>query len=557
MSDISKIQLKNEQGNSETYDIKDVIARSHLLYVFNTVADMKSATNLENNTIAKTRGFTEIGKGAGYYYITSEAQTADNIRIFTLQNNLFAILLDNGDLNSYGADSSGNTDVTNIFNVAIANNKKLKLDENGTYLISENIELPSNFVLDGNNSTIKTNTKNIEMLTANEKENIFIKNIIILNSMRGTTFYNCNYIKLDNIKYTTKNWATLFRLCKHVHAENLYFAQPVPTLDEDYNNTDGIHINGLIDGYFKNIYGFTGDDFIALNSDESNANYGPILDVTFENCRTDLNSYYNLNSANSAYRCIRLSAETNNIDNIIFRNCNLMNFRQEVIISTGNKSSKLINNILFENCTFISNINGKFLFSSSSYIGLIKFLNCNIINNSTSSIFNLSYNIDDLIFENITLMDNTTNAHYFLNIGTNTNKVTIKNFFGLKDMTNFNLIITRGTTQQLILDTIDYKSTTNYIAQTNTNANYFGTCIFNNIKKCTQRGILYNNGPVSSTVLASNVDTSFLTVINATVARQIGGTSEKVPTAPQNGDMYLLKSGNTYTQKIYSNGSWT
>ena len=221
MSDISKIQLKNETGTAEIYDIKDAIARLHLLYVFDTVDDMKNATNLENNTLVKTRGFTEIGKGAGYYYITNEAQTVDNIRIFSLQNNLFAILQDNGNISSYGADDTGVTDCTNILKVAIAHNNVLNLEKEGIYLISANIELPSNFKLNGNFATIKTSTSNIEMITANQKENITIQDLFIQNSMRGTTFYNCNNIVLNNIKFTTTNWATLFRLCKHVKATNL------------------------------------------------------------------------------------------------------------------------------------------------------------------------------------------------------------------------------------------------------------------------------------------------------------------------------------------------
>lgn len=551
MEDISKIQLKDALGNEVSYNIKDASAREHLLYIFDTVEDMKNSPNLINNTFVATLGFNAKGIGEGIYYITNIQQTADNIRIFALQNNLYAILQDNGNILSYGADNTGNTDATQIFNIAIANNNKLNL-KGGTYLISSSLQLPDNFELNGENAILKTNSENVEMLTANIKNNITIKNIIIKNSFRGITFYSCNYLKLDNITFTTTNWATLFRLCKHVKASNLYFNQVVP---ENYNNTDGIHINGLIDAEFKNIYGFTGDDMIALNADESNANYGEIRDITFINCRTDLNNTYRINSLNSAYRCVRFLAIANSIQNITFKNCNFTNYKEEVIISTGNNTNKLIDNILFENCDFTSNVNGKFLFSSSNLIGLIKFLNCVIYNNSTSSIFNIVGKIDNLIMDRIKLKNTPSSSLYFLNIASVCGTITVNNFYC--DTANaLNFAIARAVVDKLILNNINYVSSTNYIVQTNTNADYIKTCIFNNIPKCTNNGILYNNGATQSLILASNVDTSYLTVANGTVARQIGGVSDKTPTAPENGDTYILKSGNSYLQKIYSNGSW-
>ena len=551
MEDISKIQLKDALGNAVSYNIKDATAREHLLYIFDTVEDMKNSPNLINNTFVATLGFKTKGTGEGIYYITNIQQTADNIRIFALQNSLYAILQDNGNILSYGADNTGNTDATQIFNTAIANNNKLNL-KGGTYLISSSLQLPDNFELNGENAILKTSSENVEMLTANTKINITIKNITIKNSFRGITFYSCNYLKLDNITFTTTNWATLFRLCKHVKASNLYFNQVVP---ENYNNTDGIHINGLIDGEFKNIYGFTGDDMIALNADESNANYGEIIDVTFINCRTDLNEDYGINTINNAYRCVRFLAIANKIENIIFKNCNFANYREEVIIATGNSNNQLINNILFENCKLTNNINGKFLFNSSSVIGLIKFLNCYIINNSTTSIFNIGSKINNLIFDKINLVNNPSTSLYFLNIASVCGTITVSNFY-CNTANALNFAIARAVVDKLILNNINYVSSTNYIIQTNTNADYIKTCIFNNIPKCTNNAILYNNGAVQSLILASNVDTSYLTVANGTVARQIGGVSDKTPTAPANGDTYILKSGNAYSQKIYSNGSW-
>lgn len=545
--DISKIKIE-----SGIYDVKDTISREHLYFVYDTVAQMKADKLIKANTFVETRGFSQIGKGGAIYYITSETQTVDNIRIFNLQNDLFAILQDNGNISSYGANETGNTDCTNILNVAIAHNNVLNLEKEGIYLISENIELPSNFKLNGNFATIKTSTTNIEMLTANQKENITIQDLFIQNSMRGTTFYNCNNIVLNNIKFTTTNWATLFRLCKHVKATNLYFAQAVP---ENYNNTDGIHINGLVDALFENIYGFTGDDMLALNADETNQNYGDIKDVVFKNVRTDLNTSYNLSQYNSAYRCIRFLAINNKIENITFENCNFTNYSQDLIIADNTANTTLINSIYFKNCEFTSNVNDHFLMNSVNRIGTIQFLDCKITNNSSSSVFNVG-NIDNLYFNNIRFTNNNSSALYFINITNAINKLTILNFFAFRSNA-LNLIMARATVTTLILDSLDYSSTTNWVAQTTGKDVQFSNAILNNIKKCVNSGIIYHAQTNTSIILANNVDTSILTAGNQAPARLVGGVSSLTPTAPQNGDSYIYKNGDTYTNKIYSNSAWT
>lgn len=553
MEDISKIQLKDALGNAVSYNIKDAAAREHLLYIFDTVADMKSATNLENNTLAKTRGFTEIGKGAGYYYITNEVQTVDNIRIFSLQNSLYAILLDNGDISSYGADDTGVTDCTNILKVAIANNNILNLEKEGIYLVSSEITIPSNFTLNGNSATIKTNNSSLYMISATNQKNINFNNLFFENAHRCISFINCNNISLNNIHITSNEWAILFRLCKNVTSKNLFFKQPVPA-GTSYNNTDGIHINGLINGLFENVFGFTGDDFIALNADESNQNYGTIENVRFINCRNDLNTSLELGT-NNAYRCIRFLAVNSLIRNITFENCCFRNATEEVIIASGNTNQQLIDNVKFINCSFYGNVNNKNLFNSSSYIGTFEFLNCYVENTSNSSMFNINATFNTLIMNNCKINNLTSATIYLLNFNAQVTNCFLKNI-NVINANALNLLIQRTSTlANLIIDTIKMLSSTNWLVQTYSSADILNI-ILNNIPKTNNTGLIYFNTSSEAIVQASNVDTQILTVSNANFNRLIGGVSDRTPVAPQNGDMYLLKSGNTYTQKIYSNGSW-
>ena len=85
MANISKITIE-----SGTYDIKDEYARTVDAKVYDTLDDMLSDSNLENDNYAMTNGFYNLNDGGSAYYKirTKElSDTPDNIHLFELDDN--------------------------------------------------------------------------------------------------------------------------------------------------------------------------------------------------------------------------------------------------------------------------------------------------------------------------------------------------------------------------------------------------------------------------------------------------------------------------------------
>lgn len=82
---------------AESGELTDIIAQYLGLagvLAFNTVSDMKNATNLVNGSICRTLGYyNKNDNGGSYYYITNESLTANDGNIISISNNLFAILI--------------------------------------------------------------------------------------------------------------------------------------------------------------------------------------------------------------------------------------------------------------------------------------------------------------------------------------------------------------------------------------------------------------------------------------------------------------------------------
>ena len=119
---------------------------------FNTVSDMKNATNLVNGSFAKTYGFYNYNDGGGAFYKIRNVTTSDivnNVTLIPINENLVAELIINNDMNvlQFGLKNDGNFDNTNILNIVFNLNIKSIYFPKGSYKINNLITL--------NNTNIK------------------------------------------------------------------------------------------------------------------------------------------------------------------------------------------------------------------------------------------------------------------------------------------------------------------------------------------------------------------------------------------------------------------
>lgn len=172
---------------------------------FNTVNDMKNATNIINGSFVKTYGFYNMNDGGGSFYkirdITNE-DVVDNITLIpiTSDETLIAELIYNKEINvkQFGAKGDGVTDDTNAIQTAlnkVPNNSAIYFPY-GTYLTTAPLVFKTNSInlrlYSNGKSIIKANhTGDCLVLTAlNENYgNHLIENLVIqgVNNYYGGT----------------------------------------------------------------------------------------------------------------------------------------------------------------------------------------------------------------------------------------------------------------------------------------------------------------------------------------------------------------------------------
>ena len=177
--------------------LQEIIAdylNSKAIFGFDTVADMKQATNLINGSYARTLGYhAKNDGGSGLYKI--ETVTNDDyvdggsIIAMTDESLIARLIFSSQEVNikQFGAYGNGINDDSIAINKAISyaknNNLKLTSPSDNIYLISETLNI-DNLNVDFNYSTIKTN-KNIDIIKIDTEDYYGeIKNITLdLNSI--------------------------------------------------------------------------------------------------------------------------------------------------------------------------------------------------------------------------------------------------------------------------------------------------------------------------------------------------------------------------------------
>lgn len=159
----NKLDQMLEDGVLE--QIIEQYLNSSAIWGFDTVADMKEATNLIDGSYAKTLGYhTKNDGGSAIYKIRNinNSDIVDGMFIIPLNNsNLIAELIyDEINIRQLGAKGNGISDDTNYLKKAFSFSNISLYIPKGTYIINESLILNTNTYIhgDGSNSILKCNT---------------------------------------------------------------------------------------------------------------------------------------------------------------------------------------------------------------------------------------------------------------------------------------------------------------------------------------------------------------------------------------------------------------
>lgn len=148
-------KLEEMAQSGELEEIISQYLNSTAMFCFDTVEDMKSATNLINGSYAKTLGYHNLNDTGGATYKIRNVNSGDNVDesfIIRINDNLVAELIieDIIEVNKLGADNTGTNDSSEIINNALSKINDLWLEGskintivfNGIYKLDYQVEIP-------------------------------------------------------------------------------------------------------------------------------------------------------------------------------------------------------------------------------------------------------------------------------------------------------------------------------------------------------------------------------------------------------------------------------
>ena len=260
----------------ESGDLQEIIAsylNSKALFVFETVQDMKEATNLINGSFAKTLGYHSKNDGGSSLYLIrniTNQDVVDNMLILQMENeNLIAEYINEDEIiypeqmGAYGDNTHNDTSILNAC-ITIAKNNGYKIIGNNTYKIE------STFNIINDNLDIKINEINYTGL----ENAIYLKgkeNTINITKITSTGVGL--YITTDTNTLTKNNKINIDYINSEKHA--IYI----------YSDTWGIYEN-----YFSFIHYIINDSTcygFYLRSEKTTAKYSYINQTVIYGGRVD------------------------------------------------------------------------------------------------------------------------------------------------------------------------------------------------------------------------------------------------------------------------------
>ena len=183
----NKLDDMADQGTLQTiiYEYLNSVA----LFTYDTVADMKLATNFVDGSYAKTLGYySRTDKGGAIYKIRTKTggDTADEMTLIALSDNTLIaelVLTDTMNVRQFGAKGDGTNDDTASIQCALDNCKNVNVPS-GTYMIDATEHISPNT----GNKLVLSNDATIKAITNAEEhyEIIYINNVHDVEVCGGT-----------------------------------------------------------------------------------------------------------------------------------------------------------------------------------------------------------------------------------------------------------------------------------------------------------------------------------------------------------------------------------
>lgn len=418
----NKLDEMYENGQLQSL-IEEFIELS-VTFTYNTVAEMKEASNLVAGSFIKTNGFYSYNDGGGAYYKVREiinTDVIDNILLFALEDeNLVAELMIQDEMNvkQYGAKDDNTTDNSTSF-IKAFNNIKSVLNINGdTFKIVSGVALTEK-----NNLTINFNAK-LHMASSSEAgtgcitlrgcKNIEINNPYIYSERDKPESPLGNTTRVTELGSNINGF--VIRSCEEIYINNSHFEN----MANDFRISDRTDIENPT--HSKNIYI---DKYYSLNASLNsitansdyvyfkNANLTPAIDLgTGDHCFYLTGGASNIYLENINFTApdvnfgIFLSSrgDTNN-GNIFINNCNIT---AKALYYTEHGNKTIIENTVF-NQLYVSGA----LILTPANNGTLIVKNCEF-NNIGTRLFNVTTNGTTLYFDNnIVKMDGTHEISLF------------------------------------------------------------------------------------------------------------------------------------------------
>lgn len=277
----NKLDAMAEDGTLQ--EIITTYIQSNVAWTFDTVADMKLATNLIAGSYARTLGYNTINDGGGATYYITDTGTAneqDVIAINTLYANL--VLPDNLTPQMFGAYGDGTHDDTDIIQDCIdfVSGKPIKLFLDKQYLVRAGttlgngrkicFKLKSNIVIEGNGFESgliidDTNTNIYWGVFYADTDSGSLQNILLENFK---IYQNDNY--LADIEVTNNNPRYIFYTSyaitnytiNHILFDHVYSRDVIMMTSSDVSSN--IKVTNCIINYFSVLDRVTVTDCTAI-----------------------------------------------------------------------------------------------------------------------------------------------------------------------------------------------------------------------------------------------------------------------------------------------------